>query len=340
MPAFYSLTPTEQGERFAALAAEALRRWAIEDADIELVEIRENAVFRVTTRHAARYALRIHRHGYHTRAQLRSELQWLQALRRDGIDVPQVVPTETGDLLTTVTKEGVPEPRQVDLFEWIEGEQLGVVTEALYDREAYAKIYRTVGELTAELHNHAVAWQPPAGFTRHAWDLDGLTGHTPVWGRFWDLDALSASERATIGRARQKVREDLIAYGQSPAHYSIIHADLLPENVLVQGDRVRVIDFDDAGYGWHLFDIATTMTMHRGPAHRAETLKAVVDGYRSRRRLTDEDLEHLALFLVARGFTYLGWMSTRHETDAARGEGRRLIENVCEEADAYMSRSS
>ena len=93
MSEFYQLTPRKQGERIRRLAVEALRLWNIEGADLELLKFRENAVFSVATKSAERYALRIHRYGYHTDAELRSELQWIQALDAEGIDVPSIVPS-------------------------------------------------------------------------------------------------------------------------------------------------------------------------------------------------------------------------------------------------------
>ena len=335
---FYTLTPEQQVEHMQAMAQKALLHWDIPDAGLELADYRENAVFCVSVDNTARYALRIHRHAYHTDAALNSELVWIRALERDGIDVPQVVPTTANELFITLQSDGVPEPRQVDLFEWIDGEQLGAATENLEDERAFARIYHTVGEISAQLHNQAVAWTPPSGFTRHAWDVEGLTGEQPVWGRFWEHPALDPSETAVVERARSKVREDLIAYGVDKNRYSLIHSDILPENVLVQGERVRVIDFDDAGFGWHLYDIATTVADYRGEGKTDLKLEALVEGYRSRRELPDPDLEQLDLFALARGLTTLGWLSTRAETENARSWGRETIENVCDLAERYLSR--
>ena len=183
---FYTLTPDQQVELSQAMASKALRQWNITDADITLADLRENAVFRVSLDGQARYALRVHRFGYHTDAALNSELVWIRALEHSGIDVPQVVPATSNELFITMRAHGVPEPRQIDLFEWIEGEQLGTATENLDDDTALKRIYYAVGEISARLHNQAQHWTPPSGFTRHSWDVDGLTGEAPVWGRFWE----------------------------------------------------------------------------------------------------------------------------------------------------------
>ena len=337
MTNFYTLTPDHQVARVRELATKALLHWDLPHADLSLVELRENAVFQVKLDGEAKFALRVHRHAYHSDAALNSELVWIRALEKHGIDVPQVVPTSRGELFITVEIDGVPEPRQVDLFEWIAGEQLGAATEDLESDEAFARIYTAVGEITAKLHNQAALWTPPAGFIRHRWDVEGLTGENPVWGRFWDHPQLDASEKVLTLRARARIRADLVHFGISDDNYSLIHSDILPENVLVQGDRLRVIDFDDAGFGWHLYDLATTLAEYRRGSRATLKRNALVDGYRRNRELRDQDIAQLDLFTLARGLTTIGWLSTRAETENARRLGIATLRTVCEMAESYLS---
>ena len=116
-----------------------------------------------------------------------------------------------------------------------------------------------LGAIAGRLHNQAQDWQPPAGFVRHAWDEHGLAGRAPFWGRFWDLPRLSPAERRLLVAARDRVFTDLSALPKTRATYSMIHADFCQENLLVDGARVRLIDFDDAGFGWHLFELVTPL---------------------------------------------------------------------------------
>ena len=51
----------------------------------------------------------------------------------------------------------------------------------------------------------------------------------------------------------------------------------------------------------------------------------------------DESL--LPLFYTARGFTYLGWVHTRHETETARELTPMLIELSCGVARRYLGES-
>jgi len=337
MPGFYELAPAEQGERVAALARGALNSWGLEAQELTLLKYRENAVFRVIAGDGRRYAIRVHRAGYHSDAELRSELQWMRALSTDGFDVPELVPTRAGDLFQVVSHPGVPEPRQVDLFQWIDGLQLGSVESGLQaDDATLAQTFRTIGVLAARLHNHSERWRPPPGFTRQSWDREGLVGERPLWGRFWELAALSDSERALMIRARDRVRLELGGLERSPRNYGLIHADFAPENLMVDGSRVRLIDFDDAGYGWHLFEIATTLYFHIGQPYFEHVERATLEGYRTERELTAADEALLPLFYTARGSTYLGWVHTRSETETARELTPMLIELSCGVSRRYL----
>lgn len=337
MTDFYAVTPAVQVDRLRALAHAALASWDFGACELELLKFRENAVFAVAAQGGRRYALRVHRAGYHSDAELRSELEWMRALEAGGFDVPEVVPARGGELFLTVRHAGIPEPRQVDVFEWIEGTQLGsVADDASADATALCRTFHTVGTLAARLHNQATRWTLPAGFTRHAWDDAGLVGERPFWGRFWELAALSPPERALIVRARDRLRRDLATLERSPDFYGLIHADFAPENLLVDGDTVRLLDFDDAGFGWHLFEIATSLYFHIGQPYYAALRDATIAGYRAERPLPDAQLALLPMFLAARGFTYLGWVHTRQETETARELTPMLIELACNVARDYL----
>lgn len=337
MSGFYELAPGEQAERLRELARAALGHWAVRPAGLRLIKYRENAVFEVTAADGRRFALRVHRAGYHSDAELRSELEWMQALAADGFDVPELLPTRSGAPFAVVRHAGVPESRQLDLFAWVPGQPLGSVESGLAgDAESLARTFRIVGVLAARLHNQATRWRPPADFTRHAWDAEGLVGERPFWGRFWELAALSGEQRALLRRARERMQRDLAALDRSPQTYGLIHADFAPENLLVDGDRVRVLDFDDAGFGWHLFEIATSLYFHIGQPYFGAIRAALVAGYRSQRALPAEQLARLPLFFAARGCTYLGWVHTRPETETARQLTPMLIEAACAAAGEYL----
>jgi Ser/Thr protein kinase RdoA (MazF antagonist) len=320
------------------LAAAAVTHWPIDAVRIEPIKVRENAVYAVHTAGGGRAVLRIHRLGYHSDEALRSELTWIRALGASGIEVPQVILSRHGRAFERLEGEGVPGARQVDMFEWIDGHQLGSVEQGLStDRASISRIYGTVGELAARMHNHASAWQPPADFQRHSWCDEGLAGDSPLWGRFWELDDLSAEQRRLFETLRDRLARDLTAYGKAPDRFGLIHADLVPENILVDADRLRIIDFDDAGFGWHLFEIATSLYFIRRESFFETARDALVAGYRRHRTLPDEHLRLLPMFLAARGTTYLGWVHTRRGEATARALTPQLIELGVAAAEDYLT---
>jgi Ser/Thr protein kinase RdoA (MazF antagonist) len=168
-----------------------------------------------------------------------------------------------------------------------------------------------VGGLAARMHNQSCAWQAPAAFRRHSWCDEGLAGDTPLWGRFWELEGLQPQQRTLFEQLRARLTQDLAHFGKTPDRFSLIHADLVPENILIDGDRLRIIDFDDAGFGWHMFEIATSLYFIRRDRLYETARNALITGYRRHRALPDEHVRLLPMFLAARGTTYLGWVHTR-----------------------------
>ena len=336
MTDYYALDPAQQAERLEAAGHDVLRQWDIRDATLDLIKHRENAVFKVA-QNGFKAALRLHRHGYHSDAELRSELQWMQALSAAGIKVPEVIPTTSGELFVDHTADGLPGTLQVDLFEWIDGEQLGSVEEGVAVAAEVERSFCVLGELAARVHNQSCSWDLPDGFVRHEWDAAGLAGEDPFWGRFWEIEAATDAQRKLLIDARNRLYGDLTELPKSPGSYSMIHADFASENIMVEGDEVRLIDFDDAGFGWHLFELATALYFIRGESYFDSAQAALVDGYRKHRQMTDETLELLPLFFLARATTYVGWVHTRSETDTARELTPMLLDMACELAEEYLS---
>lgn len=334
-----SLLPMdEQLQYMQKLAIKALQYWELGHSHCELIKYRENGVFKITTQDGSQYALRLHRPDYHSDLELRSELLWIQALEEYGFAVPEVIPSSSGELLVTVKLDDLEQDYQADLFAWVGGEQLGSLEDGLGDNPAKIKSnFYKIGEMAAQLHNHAIHWEMPQTFHRHAWDLEGLIGESPFWGRFWELKSLTPEQVELLQQVREKAKSDLIQYGITAENYSLIHADFVPENLLVEGDIVRLIDFDDAGFGWHLFELATALYFLQDEKDYTLAKDSLIKGYRSQRALSDNELSYLDLFLAMRGVTYLGWVQSRQETETARELTPYLVDLGCRTAKKYLS---
>lgn len=336
---FYTLSAAAQADCLQALARRALPLWGLTENDqAVLVKHRENAVFKVTSQAGRCYALRVHRHGYHSDQSLRSELHWMTYLNQKGLKTPLPVAALDGAYFKSVSSQGVPEARQCDVIEWVDGAPVGGLEEGVAgDDKSLEGIYRSIGEIAANLHNISTAWDRPADFSRLQWDARGTIGEAPLWGRFWELEPLSMAQKDLFFAARDKALEKLEAFGMGDDRFGLIHGDLLPDNILKTPDGLCLIDFDDSGFGWYLFEFATSLFMHLGEPHFDVIYTAMVEGYRSVRPLPDEHLALLPTFFLMRGLVYLGWAHTRKETETAKALTPMMIEAVTALATDYLA---
>jgi Ser/Thr protein kinase RdoA (MazF antagonist) len=323
---------------FAEIARTAIALWDVGAARLSLIKMRENAVFRVDCENGRRLVLRVHRAGYHSDAALRSESEWLLALAGAGLRVPRIVLSKQGTPFERVTVSAACDERQVDVLEWIDGLQLGSVEDGIAgDLSQVRKKYEILGGIAARMHNQSAQWQTSPEFVRHSWCEAGLVGDQPLWGRFWELEALDDTQRFLLETLRAALQTDLLTLSKDANRFGLIHADLVPENLMIDGDDVHVIDFDDAGYGWHVFDIATSLYFLSQQPYFEAARDALIKGYRRERTLTDEDLKRLPMFMAARATTYLGWVHERKHTETARELTPFLIELGCAAAKTYLA---
>jgi Ser/Thr protein kinase RdoA (MazF antagonist) len=302
---------------------------------MELVSRSENTVFRLDMPDGRRFALRIHRPGYHTLPELESELLWTQALNEAGIRVPVGVRTLEGPGYATIPTPGGESSRAVGLVNWIEGDLLSSVIQAETEELTILGHFRQIGQILAAMNNQAVAWTPPAEFTRHAFDIPGYVGESPFWGRFWDIPLLTPAQRTVLSQAREGIREWLADYGKERGTYSMIHADLHAHNILIDpSGALQAFDFDDAGFGWHQYDLAVVLFGLEDLPYFDAISDALVAGYRSVRAFSDEALSLLPLFLLIRRLVLISWQWDRPELGRRTGL-EAYIADACEQVDAF-----
>ncbi len=260
---------------------------------------RENHVFEMGLPSGDRAALRLHRAGYQSPAAIRSELWWCAELARSGLPVPAALPALDGALLVRL-----PDGRHASAIAWMAGEALGEAAKP-FNRPLPQVLdaYHALGQLLARVHRTTDALTLPDGFTRPSWDLDGLVGDTPLWGRFWEHPAATSDQRATLVRARDALRERLA--GDS----GLIHADVLRENVLVNDRSVSLIDFDDSGFGFRLHDLGTALVQTFQHPEQPQIRAALMAGYGT----GDQDM--VKAFTLARALSSVGWTMPRLQPD-------------------------
>jgi Ser/Thr protein kinase RdoA (MazF antagonist) len=118
----------------------------------------------------------------------------------------------------------------------------------------------------------------------------------------------------------QAVFEEL---GRSRGQWGIVHNDYVLINChferSARGWSLGVLDFDDLGRGYFLYDLAPLLgNLSDYPDAYARLRRAFLDGYRSVRPLARELERHLPVLMAARHAATLTWLAAkqrRGETD-------------------------
>ncbi|WP_109208849.1 MULTISPECIES: phosphotransferase [Microbacterium] len=299
------VTYRSQVLRRRKVALTALSRYALPRGPLRFVTHGENTTFRLDGG-AGRFLVRVHRPQRHGRdvdpsIAISSELCWLQAIR-SGTDlaVPEAVAASDGHLVVEVEVDG--DAWHCSVLRWLDGR--------IHENSARPGQLRLLGAAMARLHAQADAWTPPPWFTRIHWDAETFFGDVMVYGdapasRCWEL--LPIGLRQSFGRVRERMGPILAADPDS----GLIHADLHLGNAVFQGGCVKLIDFDDSGYGPRLYDVAVALWELRDLDDYPLFHDALLEGYRSERAIDTTLLdEYIALRQVAFQLWYTGMAQT------------------------------
>lgn len=331
---FASLSNDEQVSALQQLATAAVSSWDLPDPRLELVKYRENAVFAVAAATGERFVLRVHRPRYRGDDDIRSEIAWMHALGRDGFSTPSAILARNGDFVVTASAPRVPEPRQCDLMTWVEGSPPGTLEGGIAASDDEVRLlYREVGALAARMQQHAASWKKPPAFSRPSWNAETLVGDNPTFGRFWELETVGDQQLPVLLAARDRARLRLAELGPADV---LVHGDLVPDNILVDGPTMRIIDFDDFGWSWPGFEMATSLFPLQLSGGFDAGLDGYLEGYRRVRPFPDAELERLPDLVMVRLLSYLGWPVGRPEIESARDLAPMFVMMATDAAQKYL----
>jgi Ser/Thr protein kinase RdoA (MazF antagonist) len=333
--AFDQLPHEQKLECLRQLATSALAHYELPPgATVEMINLSENATFRVDDPGSPRsWALRVHREGYHSETAVASELAWLTALRRDGAAVtPVPLAGHDGKLVQTVSHPSMPRPRNTVLFDWEQGREPSEADEEI------RHWFEVLGETTARMHGHVRNWTPPHYFTRLTWDFDTSLGATPHWGSWRDGMGLTPEREALFQRTIDLIERRLQRFGKDPERFGLIHCDMRLANLLIDGDIAKVIDFDDCGFSWLLYDCATTVSFFEHNPEVPDLLAAWVRGYRKVTGLPSEDEAEIPTFVMLRRLLLVAWIGSHSETELAQSMGVAYTEGTVGLCENYLSK--
>lgn len=328
---YASLGRRGQLGRLRKLASRALRRFGIDDARLSVLRFEHNTTFRVDT-DTGPYVLRLSRVGIHDERTVASEMEWLTDLAETtDLGIPVPVAARDGSLVVSESTPGVPERRLAVLLRWQEGR--------FVDLRLTPQHLESVGNLLGQLQNHAMDWTPPPGFTRPC--VTALTAAarrasiarpgeqerrhvhpTPEdEERVLTLVAqLLGDDDRSVADALRLVRRSTEALAGLSQASGLIHGDLHQENYLFRDGRALAIDFDDCGWGVHLYDLAVPLSELEDRSNYEALHDALLAGYAAQRWLPDAYDDHLRGLAILRRLQLIVWILESRDHAAFRDD--------------------
>jgi len=282
----------------------ALQQCSISPAELRFVSDTGNVIFQAETA-AHAYGVRIYPDPFRTIPEILGELYWLLDLKRNSsLVVPEPLATPSGQLVQEISVPETGQPIQVVIFHWLPGSIIG--------HTLTPEMARQIGQLMAELHEHAAAFALPAGSFRDTTDWRGM-GHFRA--------NLSSEQEARIDGFLSQPQLELcqktaVLAGQEidkvneQQDFGLTHNDLHAQNCLLHNGQIGIIDFDDCQFAPFTCDMAITISSF-DPLPNRQYLQAVfLQGYAKRRPLPPNYEAEIAAFRAERRLRLIRWVST------------------------------
>ncbi len=357
----------DERERCLELAGKVLRHYRTalgKDSSLRLLQLSENVTYLVEEKAKSRAVLRLCRPGYHTPEELRAEMLWMEELGEEfavwkvsgAVDVKlrQPVSTDEGSYLCAVEDEegqvyygtvftylpGIPleELPAKDQIPWFE--KLGEVTAFLH-RQTKNQSDRKCSAVEESDRREQLS--------RFHWNYESMIGRFALWGDWHRViqcsgacgiegcgSKLPESFGTVLERADSLIADRLRDYGKGKNRYGLIHGDLRGANLLVDGNTLGIIDFDDCGYGWYMQDLAASLSFMETEEEVPELIQAWCRGYRKQGTLEQADMDMTDTFVMMRRLQLLSWINSRSQAASARRYRDDFLEGTVKLANQYI----
>ena len=255
--------------------------------------------------------IRITEPSHRSESQLKSELNWMFFLQKQGVKFAHPVPSLRNRLVEEFSD---------DKDKWY----ASVFREArgipLYKKEDFtAKRLNIWGRLIGQLHSATLDYQKPAHIEpRCQWNSERAF--------LYNQEVFSPDH--SLYSQYQRLINWLSQHPKTKHNYGLIHADIHQGNFLVdESDEFTLFDFDDCHYHWFAYDLATplfglSMSMRESCSREEieEMHRCLFAGYRETGVLREEELELIPHFILYRHFSIytFAWKNLENHTLSER----------------------
>lgn len=276
--------------------------------------------------------LRINRPGYHTRAELDAEIIWMREIMKSTpLIVPTPIRSRSGDAIHEIVDSETEQRYTCAMYEFLKGKAPDEEDEA-----NIGKHFESLGETTAYLHRQVRTWEGADRLARFTWDFESMVGENGRWGCWRAAQDMTPEYEKLFEKALKILGQRLGQYGQSAERFGLIHADLRLANLLVEEDQIKVIDFDDCGYGWFMHDLAAAVSFIEHKPVVPELVESWIRGYSKIQMLSREDLREIDTFILQRRLQLVAWMASHYDSDPVKELSKGYTEGSAVLAEKYI----
>lgn len=300
------------------------------DFKVTLLKYSENIIYKITFQTMDPVVFRIHRPDYHDFEELKGEMTWMEEIHHDtDIALPIVYPGINGELLhmMRVSSGAVV---YCSVISFLRGRPLGELEgeELLYSIEE-------LGSITAKLHIQSINRDKSVVIKRFTWDVDNFFGtHGGIWGTWRDYPDINNEQFKILNKCEVEITKQLDLYGRDNNHYGLIHGDLHFYNIIIDNNTNQLIDFDDSGYGFYMYDCGCSLVTYSDNLN--DLMEAWVRGYEKVRKLSSEDKKLLPMFILLRRIVRLAWLSTHEDSDTAKTVDKSYLDTTVNMAKQWI----
>lgn len=324
----------ENTKLFDQIATDALNKYGWQNKDeSNLIVLSENATYMVKNKITGEKdgVLRISRPGYHTLEELNSEMKWLNQINEyTPLIVANPIKGIDGRDIQIVTGDDEKQYFCV-MCEYLPGE-----TPDENNEEQMIKQFKYLGETTAYLHRQTEIWNGTERLERIEWTYDTIIGDHAAWGSWKNFSEMTPEAEIILSKVSSIIKKRLERYGKNNNNFGLIHADLRLSNLILEGDQIKVIDFDDCGFGWHLHDLASALSFIEEKPIVPKLVNAWLSGYKKVLPFTDTDFEEIDTFIMMRRLQLTAWLASHQESGPVAELSIGWMEGTIELAERYL----
>lgn len=292
-------------EMFDAVAKQAVDRYEIQLQEMNFLAEETNILYKLSDIKGNKFLLKIFQENSST---LEDKLLEVFAMKlvchRGGISIPSILSSKDGSEIQEIKLDEDSSPMRVAIYTWLEGRDL----EGNETKESFIQL----GELIARLHIATYGEKIPKTFSPKRWDNvfyyqeDKVVYKDSKYQRYLSREYHEMMDRIIPYLNKQLSRY----YRKNEEHLQLIHSDLNPSNVLVNGNEMHIIDFEDVLLGLPLHDIAILLYYYRyDEEYNFDEVKQLFfKGYKKIRPLPVFEEFDLDLLMTARRVNFLNYI--------------------------------